>query len=81
MDIDKLIKDYANISADTELGKDISKYALIISENLTAIANHLISHSDDPDNPESLSLMQIGYWFFVFQDSILHQQHIWKKDV
>jgi hypothetical protein len=71
MDLDKLISDFANISADAALGKDLSKHQITISKSLIVIAKDLNLHADNPKRPLSRDLMEMGYWLYVFQDRIV----------
>jgi hypothetical protein len=68
MDFDKIKSDYINLTADSILEKDISKYVPIIKENLKIIDQFLTDNMDDPDNPQCHHLMVMGYWFYKTLD-------------
>lgn len=71
MDINKLIIEFADISADAALGKDLTKHHATIIKNLTLIAQHLNESAEHPDAYPNHNLMEIGYWLFVYRDKIV----------
>ncbi|HTK20506.1 MAG TPA: hypothetical protein VL442_13355 [Mucilaginibacter sp.] len=65
--ISDLIIFFADVSADAALNKDLSKFKLRINDALRFIQLYVSNHEE---SETSLDLIRMGYWLFVFRETI-----------